>query len=295
METYKPCKGLSLIYIVSLTVIWNITMSIIMSVVNSYTVLSLLKVAVWAVNVYFLYFISLSLSTRYIFENRHICIKTLWGLRKIRIPFESIEGYKVCCGNIRGIKLSGIGNAKFAFGRNIVDKIGTTHMFVTSSKSTVYIKTPSIVYAVSPEDLKGFENRLQDIGVSNHIGDYRFIRNGDLYKQKQFFIPFIIVTVVIIILTLNPLILYLKSMLPGEMPLSFDASFVPIRYGTGKQFAFIQMTYGVLNMVVLLCMYYASYFCAKYDRKSAYRYIYIAMITAVTFLLTQIRILITFG
>lgn len=295
MEVYRPLRGVSLIYIILLAVMWNIVMGVIMLVVNSYTVLSLIRVAVLGVNGYFLYFIAVSLSVKYVFGSNYISIKSLWGLRNIKIPFDSIEGYKVCNENIRGVKLSGIGNSKFAFGRSIIDKIGTTHMFVTSSRNTIYIKTASIAYSVSPKDLNRFESRLKSLGILNHIGNYQLSKNTDLYKQKEFFIPFIIVTVIIIVLTLNPFILYLKNLLPEKIPLSFDSSFVPIKYGTGKQFAFIQMIYGVLNMVVLLCMYYASYFCAKYDRKSAYRYIYIAMITAATFLFTQLKILITFG
>lgn len=295
MEAYKPSKGIALVYIVSLLVISNITMGIILSAVNTYTVLSLVKIAVIVVNIYYLYFLSLSFSVKYVFNDNHICIRSHWGLRKIKIPFSSIEGYKVDSGKIRGVKLSGLGNTRFSLGRNIIDKIGTTHMFVTSSESTIYLKTKSIVYAVSPDKTTEFEKKLQGLKIPNNIADYQIGRNADLYKQKQFFIPFITVTLIIMALTLNPFILYLRGLLPDKMPLSFDAGFVPIRYGTGKQFAFTQMVYGVLNMVILLCMYYASYFCAKYDRKSAYRYIYIAMATAVAFLIIQLRILVTFG
>jgi len=82
-----------------------------------------------------------------------------------------------------------------------------------------------------------------------------------------------VVSIIILTLTLNPFILYLKHGIPDIMTLSFDANFSPIKMGTSKQFAFTQMVYGVLNMALLFCMYYASYFCAKYDRKSAYKYI----------------------
>ena len=273
----------------------NITMGLIMSLMNSYTILSLFKVVLIIVNIYYLYFLSISLSVRYILTDRYICINSLWGLRKIKILYSNIESYRVSKEKINGIRLSGIGNSRFSLGRNIIDKIGTTHMFVTSSENTIYLKTKSIVYAISPEKIEEFQSKLQEMEISNNIESYKLSKNIDLYKQKQFFIPFIVVTIIIIILTLNPFVLYLKGMLPAEMPLSFDGSFAPIRFGTGKQFAFIQMTYGVLNMVILLCMYYASYFCAKYDRKTAYRYIYISMATALIFLIVQIRILINFG
>src|SRR3712207_9114827 len=86
-------------------------------------------------------------------------------------------------------------------------------------------------------------------------------------------LPFILVSVIIVIFTVTPLLLYVNGTLPAKMPLSFNAAFNPIRMGTGKQFAFKQAIYGVLNMGILFCMYYAAHFHAKYDKKSAKTYI----------------------
>jgi len=112
-----------------------------------------------------------------------------------------------------------------------------------------------------------------------------------MYKDKKFKTPLFLTSAIIIIITLNPLILYLTHKLPNIMPLTFDASFKPVTMGTDKQFAFAQMTYGALNMALLFCMYYAAYFCAKYDKKTAYRYLYIALAVAALFLFLQLRIL----
>jgi hypothetical protein len=78
------------------------------------------------------------------------------------------------------------------------------------------------------------------------------------------------------------------------MPMSFDSKFTAIQFGTGKQFAFKQMVYGLFNMAILFCMYYAAYFCAKYDRKSSYKFIYISLILTLALLTIQIKILVTF-
>jgi hypothetical protein len=83
--------------------------------------------------------------------------------------------------------------------------------------------------------------------------------------------------------------MYVKGVIPNEMPLSFNASFEPAKIGTARQFAFKQMTFGVLNMAVLFCMYYAAHFHAKYDKKSANRYIYISLIISAVFFLMQLR------
>jgi hypothetical protein len=294
MVIYKPLKGMSSFYMIFLALLTNIFVGVLIYLVDSYVVVSLFRVTLSVMNVYFLYYVLLSISLSYSVDDSNVVISQFWGVRKIKIPFADMEGYEIHEGKIRGVKLSGVGNDKFAFGRTVIDKIGTTHMFVTSSEKIIYIKTAAISYALSVKETDEIKDLLKVRGIKDSIEEYKLNKNVDIYKESAFLLPFIIVTIIIIVLTLNPFILYLKNMLPSKMPLNFDQMFMPIQYGSGKQFAFKQMTYGVLNMVILLCMYYASYFCAKYDRKTAYRYIYVAMATALTFLLVQVRILVTF-
>lgn len=80
-----------------------------------------------------------------------------------------------------------------------------------------------------------------------------------------------------------------------SMPLNFNSNFIAIEYGTGKQFAFNQMMYGIFSMAILFCMYYASYFYAKYDKKYSKRFIYISLGISLILLLIQIKILYTFN
>jgi hypothetical protein len=277
-----------------LSVLANLFLVILTNFINSYILITLIKIGWISLDLYFLYYIFLDLSLQYIIDENQVIIKCFWGLKQTKIAFKDIIGFDVYEGSIRGVKLSGIGSEHFSFGRNIIDKIGTTYMFVTSSKGVLYLKTSELAYGLSPKDIKGINVILAKKGIKNSIDDHSVKGNADLYKDKQFIIPFIAVTVIIFVLTLNPFILYLKHKLPTNMPLSFDASFHPLVTGTGKQFAFKQMAYGVLNMLVLICMYYAAYFSAKYDKKTAYRYIYVALITASTFLMLQLHILWTF-
>ena len=294
MSKYKPIKGISFIYILAICILANIFVGVLIYLVNTYIILSLLRVALFVMDVYFVYYILLDLTLYYELDSENLMIKYFFGLKKIIIPYSAIEGYDIKNDHIHGVKLSGIGNDRFAFGRSIIDKIGTTHMFVSNSKNSLYVKTAEISYAISPNQCQELEGVLVSKNIKRQIGTFKVDKNIELYKDKLFSILFILITVIILILTLNPLILYLKNMLPAKMPLNFNSSFEPINYGTGKQFAFKQMTYGVMNMIVLLCMYYASYFCAKYDKKTAYRYIYLALITSATFLMLQIRVLMSF-
>jgi len=228
------------------------------------------------------------------FNEENLVIYAIGSLKKIIVPLNEIEGYTMSTGTIKGVKLNGIATNSFALGRFVIDKIGISRMFVTDNKNIVYLKTKDMNYGLSPENYEKFEETL--IGHDVHRVEWKYKVNNsyNLHKDKYFIFPLMIVSIIILILTLNPFILYLKHMIPNTMPLNFDANFTPIKMGTGKQFAFTQMIYGVLNMALLFCMYYASYFCAKYDRKSAYKFIYMSLFVAMIFLIMQFKILINF-
>ncbi|KEH97488.1 PH domain-containing protein [Clostridium botulinum] len=291
MDIYKSKKGISFIIILSVILLIDICGILLKNLINQYMVLSLIQVALVVLNIYGCYYWFLSLSLKYIIDEDYLHIVGVFGFKNIKISFKEIESYKICTNRVKGVKLRGIGDGRFAFGRYFIEKIGTTRMFVTSNKNTVYLKTKDINYAVSPEEIELFIKKLKEKGVNSLEWEYVRGKPVILYKEKAFMVPFIIVSILIIIFTITPLIFYVKGMLPEKMPLSLDATFNPIRMGTGKQYAFKQAIYGVLNMGILLCMYYAAHFHAKYDKKSAKTYIYVALFTAIVFFLMQMRTL----
>ncbi len=294
MKKYKPEKSMASINILAILIFGDVLMGIITKYIDSYILLYLFRIFMLVFTLYCLYYVLLAKSLIYEVDNDNIKISGLFGFKNIIIPIKSIEGYHKEEGIIKGVKISGVGSNKFAFGKSVIDKIGIANMYITSSSKAIYLKTEGTSYGISPELSSEFEKRLIEKGITMKEFTTKINKSVDIYKDKSFFIPFIIVSLLIFILTINPFILYLTRKLPAQMPLSFDALFRPIDFGTGKQFAFRQMTYGVLNMIILVCMYYASYFYAKYDRKSAYKYIYIPLVIAVTFLFIQIRIIISF-
>ncbi|MEW8956770.1 PH domain-containing protein [Clostridium sp.] len=291
MDIYKPRVGVGLLFIIISIIVVNLFILFIGSFMNSYVIITLLKVFMIVFTVYCIYYLFILLSLKYIIKDNEIEIDSLFSLKKEVIPFKNILGYSNHKRSIKGIKLSGIGNNFFCVGRSIIDKVGLTYLYVTSSKDIIYIKTKDISFGISPENVEKFKQIL----VSKNIKEKEFqvekARNNKLFKEKKFFIPFIIATIIIIFLTVNPFILYLNKDLPITMPLNFNEAFMAIEYGTAKQFVFRQMTYGVLNMVVLVCMYYGAYFSSKYDKKSAYKYMYISIILAAAFAIMQLRIL----
>ncbi|MGH4125836.1 MAG: PH domain-containing protein [Clostridium sp.] len=294
MDSYISKEGHGLWFMLLMTALYNILVLTLLKFTNSYIVASLLKLILVSCNIYQVYYMLLYSSLKCTIDDQNLGIYAIGSLKKVIIPLNQIEGYTISSGTIKGIKLNGIAASNFAMGRFVIDKIGISRMFVTDNKKVFYLKTEHMNYAISPVDYEKFEGALAYHNVNRVEWKYKVNNSYNLHKDKQFILPLMVVSILTIILTLNPFILYLKNMIPNIMPLNFDANFNPIKMGTSKQFAFTQMIYGVLNMALLFCMYYASYFSSKYDRKSAYKFIYLSLVVAMIFLIMQFKILINF-
>lgn len=291
MESYKPRRGIAIYELMFFILVVDIAIYFGVKLFNTYTEISLIKIFAVAFSIYCLFYILQTLSLRYKINEDGIEINALWGIKRVFISYEKIDGYNIQTGPIEGMNLSGVGRTRYNYGRSVVDNVGTSHMFVTSSKKVLYLHTEEISYGISPDNIEAFLQKVKEKGIEEKNFEMKLNKNRDLFKEKSFFIPFVLVALIIVYMTLNPFVLYLMDKLPDNMPLYFDATFRPVVQGTGKQFAFRQMTYGALNMIILFCMHYAAYFCAKYDKRSAYKYIYVALLISVVFLVIQIRIL----
>ncbi|MBD8046798.1 PH domain-containing protein [Clostridium faecium] len=291
MTVFTSKKDKEVISILLLVLLYNVLLVILMNNMHSYVVINLLRLIIIACNLYYFYYIFLWLSLKYELWEDKLIISGLKGLKKLEIPLKDIEGYTKISGKIRGVKLSGVATNTFALGRTVVKKVGTTRMFVTNNKNVIYLKTQDYSIAISPENVSELEELLNKNGIHSIEWETKFNKVNKLYKNIKYKLPLFLTSIVIIILTVNPLLLYVTQRLPDLMPITFDAKLKPVLIGTSRQFAFTQMAYGALNMGLLFCMYYASYFCAKYDKKTAYRYLYIALAVASVFLYMQIRML----
>lgn len=295
MKTYKSAKGIGIYLILCITVLYDILLIFLIHYVDSYEVSILLKLTLIAVNLYQLYYMLIYSTLKCFIDDKNLYITTVLKFKNEKICFDDIQMYQSSKGKIKGVKVSGYGKNRFAIGKSFINKIGNTKMFVTSTENIIYLKVDNISYALSPENFYEFEKELKNRNVFYSEWENKSIKVGNLNKKQKFFVPFILAAIIVIILTLNPIILYLSGNLPDKMPLSFQPNFIPIEFGTGKQFAFKQMSYGLLNMGVLFCMYYAGYIYSKYDEKYSYRFLYIALIVSIIFLVMQIKIIYTFG
>lgn len=291
METFDSKHGKEMLYIIFLIFIYNILIGSVYFFTDNYILSIVLKVLLVMCNVNILYYLLLFLTVKYSIDNESVHIIGIFGLKKVTIPFKNIKGYNIKSGTIKGIKLSGVCRGNFALGRSVIDKIGITRMFVTNNDKIIYIFTDEMNYAVSPCDYDKFEKILKEHDVKVLLSQNKPREKFYLYNDKKFINLLVLISIIIIFMTLNPFILYLKHALPETMPLIFNQSFEPLVFGTSKQFAFKQMIYGALNMIILFCMYYASYFHAKYDRKSSYIYMYIILAISICFLAIQLKII----
>ncbi|MCD2348887.1 PH domain-containing protein [Clostridium guangxiense] len=292
MKYIKPCKSLFLaIDVILVSLLVNIIILVIGNFINTYAIIVFFKVFLIIFNLYQIYYLLKCITLKYYYDDYNFYIIAFRGLKKVIIPFNEMDMYQKSEGMINGVKLSGYGKNKFAFGIFFVENIGTTNMYCTSTENVIYIKVKDMIYAISPESVQEIEDKLKDLSIPFEHWPYKKNKRINLGKDKYFMIPFIIVTIIILAMTIVPFIFYWKDMLPAKMPLSFDANFNPIVYGTAKGFAFKQMMYGAYNMIILFCMYYVSYFYSKYSKKLAYKYMYVSLIISFVFFIMQIRIL----
>lgn len=293
MEIFSCKRKGEIIPFLILTVFINIALFFLIFNTNSYMVVSLLKVLFIVCDIYCFYNIFLWFTLKYGINDELIIIDAIFGLKKIKINLKDIEGYTVRNGKIKGVNLSGVATNKFALGRTVIKKIGMTRMFVTNNRNVIYLKIEDISFGLSPLEFDKFEKSLNYKGIHSMEWEAKFdkINTSKIHNNLKYKIPIILTSIITIILILNPLILYVTQNLPDIMPIAFDAKFRPITMGTSKEFASSQMTYGALNMGLLFCMYYASYFYAKYDRKAAHRYLYVPLAIGLLLLFIQIRMI----
>lgn len=291
MKGYKFEKGIGFLYILFATLLFNIVIFTISYFNTSYLLIFLLQSILIIFNIHQIYYLILSKTLNLQIGENVIIINMLFGLRKIIIPFKDIIDIQKTNLNNKGIRLSGFSSKGFAYGRLYYETVGTIRMFVTNSKKTIIIKTLKENIAISPiadEEVLGLINKkLKKKNIIEKKAD-----NISLYKDVYFIIPFMLTTLLILIYMIRPSMMYISGELNNlKLPIAFNPDFIPVKYGTAKDFIFNQLLYGALNMIIMICMYFAESLYSKYDRKSSYKYMYIALFVITVFFILQVRII----
>ena len=191
MEHFRPInRSIGCIYITLVTILFNVAVIFASIYFNDYILNVFLRIFLVAFNIYQLYYIILSYTISYAYDNKFIYIISFFGMNKLEISFDSIEKYTKISGNIDAIKISGYGRSNFAIGKFVLKKIGVINMFVTSSKNMFYLKTTGGNYGISPEKQETFEHMLKSKGIICNEWISEKATSVKIYKDNQFKIPF---------------------------------------------------------------------------------------------------------
>lgn len=289
MQKFKSVKNYYPLLFAILLVIICITTFILSEYIEMYILTVIFKIGILVFTLHQTYYILSAITISYCMDDDYIYIKSFLNLRNVKIKIKDIEGYVVK--NDMGVKLSGFSFAGMAIGRNYLEDIGITRMFVTSNKNIIYILCKDISYCITPVDVEGFILTLKKDDIRVKVSRDKTIKENNLNRDKKFVIPLILSFLSIALIIFIPFLLYINGKLPETMPLNFNVGFTPMEIGISKQFAFQQMLYGSMNLVVLFCMYLAANCNQKYDLKSSYKYMFISLFMSVTTLIVQFRIL----
>lgn len=294
MNNIKVHRGFSALIIFAITALVDILFIIASLFVNNYIILNILELFAAIFNICQIYYIIKSLTLKYCYDEKNIYIVWCFGIKKITIAFEKIKMYNVFHGEVKGVKVWGYGRNAFALGTFFVNDTGIVNMFVTSTKDIFYIKTDHGIYGISPEDSNEVKKVFSEHNIILNSWKYEKKPKISLSRDRRFVILTVCISIIILIITIVPFILYWRGIIPGKMPLSFDSSFKPTMYGTAREFAFKQMMYGAYNMAIFFCVYYAAYLYSKYSKKIAYRLMYGCLLIAIIFSIFQIKVFMTY-
>ncbi len=87
-------------------------------------------------------------------------------------------------------------------------------MFVTSSKRVIYIHTEDISYGLSPDEFEKFKELIVSKGIKEESFKVKVNNARAIIRDKGFYIPFIITSLLILGIILIPSILYLSGAMP---------------------------------------------------------------------------------
>lgn len=295
MKIFKNSKGIGINHLIFTTVSFDFIILFLVYYLNNYLLLYLLSAIFVIFTIHQLYYLLLASTVKsYILEQNFI-ISSCFELKKKIIKLDQITEIKKCSDKINGTMLGGFGKKSFAFGKCYLTNVGTVRMFISNNNNTIIISTNSEKFAISPKENHEFYKLLSEKIKNNNNITTKVEMMNSIHKDKYFLVPFFISSALIIIYIVRPSILYITGELYGvNLPIAFNDEFIPVKWGTAKEFISHQLMYGGANMALLFCLYLTTQIYSKYDRKASYKYIYISLIIALIFFLIQNKILNSF-
>jgi hypothetical protein len=221
-----------------------------------------------------LYHIFLARTLEYRWTDDALYIEGYFGLIRVVIPVDSMVRYTRRITLISRSGLLGSVTRKYYIGNIIVNDMGKMRLFITDSKSSIYLSTLNGIYGVSPDSPDDFCAHLDRLGIPmGENPDY--LDTADRERARKKYNQVLLSTGIgLALAVVGPLVLYNTGMLPPYL-MTMDASTPNVIYIPAGSFIRSHLWYSLFILVILVLSGFASKYFKRIDHYYYYRVLYL--------------------
>ncbi len=237
------------------------------------------------------YYVTLIRTLQYRLTNDALHIEGLFGLVHEVIPANSISGYTRRITLISKTGLMGYIVRKYYIGSSFVDGVGNVKMYITNSKSSIYIGTDFGIFGISPEAPLAFSAHMDDLNVPL-VEKLEYSKSFDhTWSERRFRQLLRYVTIVLVLAAGLPLLAQNAGFLPPYVPEVFSGgtrtSFMPT-----EAYLRNHIWFSSLNAVILAAAAVTSRYYRKIDTIYYYRLLYVPLAMTLVIMVLMVNVLI---
>lgn len=221
-----------------------------------------------------LYHLLLARTLEYRWAEDALYIEGFFGLLRVVIPVDSMIRYTRRITLISRSGLLGSITRKYYIGNIIVNDMGKMRLFITDSKSSIYLSTLNGIFGISPEAPDDFCAHLDRLGVPM-AENPDYLDTADRERARKKYYQILIGTGIGLTLAVaGPLILYNAGMLPTYL-MTLDASAPNIIYTPARSFIRTHLRNSLFILGILILSGFTSRYFKRIDLYYYYRVLYL--------------------
>lgn len=237
------------------------------------------------------YYVTLIRTLQYRLTNDALHIEGLFGLVHEVIPAACIRGYTRRITLISKTGLMGYIVRKYYIGSSFVDGVGNVKMYITSSRSSIYIGTDFGIFGISPEAPLAFSAHMDDLNVPlleklEYSSSFDHEWSERRYRQLLRY-----VSIVLVLSAVLPLFAQSAGFLPHYVPEVFSGgkgtSFMPT-----EAYLRDHIWFSGLNALILAAAAVTSRYYRKIDTIYYYRLLYAPLAMTLAIMVLMVNVLI---
>ncbi|MBW8382330.1 MAG: PH domain-containing protein [Youngiibacter sp.] len=237
------------------------------------------------------YYVTLIRTLQYRLTNDTLHIEGLFGFVHEEIPASSISGYTRRITLISRNGLMGYIVRKYYIGSSFVDGVGNVKMYITNSKSSIYIGTDFGIFGISPEAPLAFSAHMDDLKVPL-VEKLEYSSNADhAWSERRFRLLLRYVSIVLALAAALPFLARSAGFLPPYVSEIFSggarASFMPTEAYLRDHILFC-----AINAVILAAAAAISRYYMKIDTIYYYRLLYAPLAMTLAIMVLMVNVLI---